>query len=184
MEQQESMEQQRSSSSGSLIPIFVIAGIILFVVMGAVGPHSWVVKKWNDTPGQQSQAPTGDYHALARQDATDNGISADLFERQINQESGFNPNAVSPMGAIGIAQIMPSTATGWHVDPHDPVASLSAAASAMARYNNQYGSYQKALAAYNCGTYCVNTAIAQYGVNWRTDVPAETDRYITAIMGV
>src|SRR5207302_1257091 len=83
-------------------------------------------------------------HAIARQDAIDNGLNPDLFERQINQESGWNPNAVSQMGAIGIAQIMPRTAAGWNVDPHDPVASLSAAAKAMAWYQNHYGSYEKA----------------------------------------
>lgn len=125
-----------------------------------------------------------DYHQLARQDATNNGISADLFEKQINQESGFNPNAVSPMGAIGIAQIMPDTAAGWHVDPHDPVASLSAAASAMAQYQLRYQSYAKALAAYNAGTSALDTAIAEYGANWRVGLPLETRNYITAIMGV
>ena len=124
-----------------------------------------------------------DYRCIARTDAIDNQINPDYFERQINQESGFNPNAISPAGAIGIAQIMPSTAAEWRVDPYDPRASLSAAANAMAHYYTTYQSYQKALAAYNCGTDCVNTAIAEYGVNWRTDVPAETDRYIRAIMG-
>jgi soluble lytic murein transglycosylase-like protein len=138
----------------------------------------------HQSPLQGGTCAYQDYRCMARQDATNNGISADLFVAQINQESGFNPDAISPAGAIGIAQIMPSTGSGWGVDPHDPVASLSAAASAMAQYNNQYGSYQKALAAYNCGTACVNTAIARYGANWRTGIPAETDRYIRAIMGV
>jgi soluble lytic murein transglycosylase-like protein len=124
-----------------------------------------------------------DYHQLAWQDAINAGISADLFERQINQESGFNPNAVSPAGAIGIAQIMPSTAAGWNVDPHDPVASLASAASAMAQYQTRYQSYAKALAAYNCGTATLDTAIARYGDNWIIGLPTETQNYIHAIMG-
>src|SRR4249920_847941 len=47
---------------------------------------------------------------LAGQDAASAGISPDIFVRQINQESGFNPSAVSPAGAIGIAQFEPATA--------------------------------------------------------------------------
>jgi soluble lytic murein transglycosylase-like protein len=130
-----------------------------------------------------ANAGAHDYHALARQDALDNGIDPTLFERQINQESGWNPDAVSSMGAIGIAQIMSRTAAGWGVDPHDPVASLSAAAKAMAWYQNHYGSFEKALAAYNCGTDTLNKAMAEYGADWRVGLPAETQRYIHAIVG-
>jgi soluble lytic murein transglycosylase-like protein len=132
---------------------------------------------------QAQAAGATDYHAMARQDAIDNGLNPDLFVTQIQVESGFNPDAVSPMGAIGIAQIMPSTAAGWNVDPHDAVASLSAAAKAMARYYTDYQSYPKALAAYNAGTDNLNRAVSNCGANWRACVPAETDRYIHAITG-
>jgi soluble lytic murein transglycosylase-like protein len=132
-----------------------------------------------------SQAQPLNYHQLAREDAQHFGISADLFERQINQESGFNPKAVSPAGAIGIAQIMPATAQSWGVDPYNPVQSLSVAADHMSWYVNHYGGdYAKALAAYNAGTSTLDAAIARYGSHWRVGVPAETNRYITAIMGV
>ena len=87
------------------------------------------------------------------------------------------------MGAIGIAQIMPRTAAGWNVDPRDPVASLSAAAKAMAWYQNHYGSFEKALAAYNAGTDALDRAMAEYGADWRIGLPAETQRYIHAIVG-
>jgi soluble lytic murein transglycosylase-like protein len=173
------MEQQKSPS---IIAIGAVVAILLGLVMAFMGNPK--VSGGINYLSTGNTAPSGDLHALARQDAIDNGISADLFERQINQESGFNPNAVSPMGAIGIAQIMPSTAQGWHVDPHDPIASLSAAAKAMTWYNNHYGNYAKALAAYNAGTSTVDTAIAEYGASWRIGLPAETQRYITAIIGV
>ena len=127
-------------------------------------------------------APSTDYRSLARTDATDNNLNPDLFERQINQESGFNPNAVSSAGAIGIAQIMPSTASGWNVDPHDPVASLSAAASHMSWYQSHYGSFNKALAAYNGGSTRLDQAIANC-TNWLSCMPAETQRYVAAVMG-
>lgn len=125
-----------------------------------------------------------DYHQLARQDALSAGISADLFERQIQQESGFNPNAVSQAGAIGIAQILKSTADSWHVNPWDPTASLNIAAQHMAWYVNHYGSYEKGLVCYNAGCGALDIALAECGTSWRACVPAETQRYITAIMGV
>jgi len=130
-----------------------------------------------------SQAQSHDYHQVARQDAMNVGIDPTLFERQIQVESDFNPNAVSQAGAIGFAQIMPSTATEWRVNPYDPGASLSAAASAMAHYYATYQSYEKALAAYNCGSNCVNTSVSNCGANWRACVPVETQSYITAILG-
>ena len=133
-------------------------------------------------PATGSNCGSTDYRCLARQDATDNGISADLYERQINQESGFNPNAVSSMGAIGIAQIMPSTAASWGVNPWDPTASLSAAAQHMAWYTNHYGSFRKALAAYNGGSSKLNYCIANY-IDWLSCMPAETQRYVAAIGG-
>lgn len=174
------METKSTISAGSIVGLCAIV-MVLWFCFNAMGNNGKLQTGINYLQTGKTQL---DYHQLARQDATNAGISADLFEKQINQESGFNPNAVSPAGAVGIAQIMPSTAAGWNVDPHDPVASLSAAASAMARYYTTYQRYDKALAAYNCGTDCVNTAMARYGVNWRAGVPAETDRYIRAIMGV
>jgi murein DD-endopeptidase MepM/ murein hydrolase activator NlpD len=100
-------------------------------------------------------------------------LDESVFLRQIRQESGFNPNAVSPAGAIGIAQIMPATARGWGVNPHDPHASLNAAAKNMASYVKKYGSYRNALIAYNAGPGAVG----------RGSLPAETQNYIKTILG-
>jgi len=100
--------------------------------------------------------PKSQYVAIARQDASNAGISPDLFVRQINQESGFNPWAVSPAGAIGIAQFMPATAAGMGINPRDPLQSLRGAARLMASYAHQYGIYAKALAAYNAGPAAVD----------------------------
>jgi len=173
------MDSKSTLSVGSIVGLCAIV-LVLWFCFQAMGSNQKLQTGINYLQTGKTQL---DHHQLARQDATNNGISADLFEKQINQESGFNSNVVSPAGAIGIAQIMPSTAQGWGVDPHDPVASLSAAASAMARYYTTYQSYPKALAAYNAGTDTLNTAIARYGANWRVGVPAETQRYITTIIG-
>ncbi|MEO6867831.1 MAG: lytic transglycosylase domain-containing protein [Gaiellales bacterium] len=105
------------------------------------------------------------------------GLDPNIFARQIKQESGFNPNAGSPAGAQGIAQIMPGTAKSWGVDPHDPKAALKAAAEHMKQYVDKYGGdYRKALAAYNAG----EGAVAKY--NGVPPFP-ETQKYVQIIMG-
>ena len=114
--------------------------------------------------------------AIAREAATSAGLDPDIFERQIMAESQFDPNATSPAGARGIAQLTPATARAWGVDPSDPVASLQAAAQHMAGYVKQYGNYPMALAAFNAGP----GAVERYG-----GVPpfAETRNYISKILG-
>jgi soluble lytic murein transglycosylase-like protein len=121
-------------------------------------------------------ATADDFRAVARQAAISAGLDPVIFERQIEAESGFDPAATSPAGARGIAQIMPTTAQSWGVDPSDPVASLHAAAHHMARYVRKYGNYPMALAAYNAGP----GAVERYG-----GVPPfrETRNYIAKILG-
>jgi soluble lytic murein transglycosylase-like protein len=92
------------------------------------------------------------------------GIDPDLFERQINQESGFNPKAISPMGAEGISQFMPDTARGLGIDPWNASDALKGAAQLMARYTAKYRDYSKSLAAYNAGTDALEKAMARYGL--------------------
>jgi hypothetical protein len=89
------------------------------------------------------------YRALAARFAQQAGIDPGVFTAQISQESGFNPTARSGAGAVGIAQIVPR----WHpgVDATDPVASLQWAARDIAQGVKKYGSYERALSAYNSG---------------------------------
>lgn len=108
----------------------------------------------------------------ARRRAQQYGIDPDLFEAQIQQESGFQTGAVSPAGAQGVAQIMPATAAGWGVDPNRPRDALDAAAKHMAGYQKQFGSFRDALVAYNAGPGRVGQSL-----------PAETQAYIKKIMG-
>ncbi len=112
------------------------------------------------------------YQNLARQAAIANGIDPEIFARQISAESGFNPNAGSSAGAIGIAQIMPATARGWGVNPRDPQAALNAAAKNMAHYVKAYGGWRNALTAYNAGPGRVGKPLY-----------AETANYINKILG-
>ncbi len=112
------------------------------------------------------------YMNLARQAAQAHGIDPDIFIRQIEAESGFNPNAVSPAGAQGISQIMPATAQGWNVDPMNPRAALYASAKAMSKYIKSYGGWRNALVAYNAGPGRVGKPLY-----------SETSNYIDKILG-
>ena len=112
------------------------------------------------------------YRPYAALCATDYGVPVNLFCRQIDQESGYQPDAESPAGAIGIAQIVPA----YHptVDPHDPVASLNYAAGLMQSFYAQYSSWLLALVAYNGGQGAVDA--------WQRGEPYEESvRYVRAI---
>jgi hypothetical protein len=129
--------------------------------------------------------PKSQYVAIAEQDAMAVGIPANYFVRQINAESGFNPNEVSPAGAVGIAQFLPSTAAGLGINPLDPIQALRGAAKLMASYTHNYGGdYAKALAAYNAGSANLQYAINNCGANWLNCLPGETRHYIYVIMGI
>jgi hypothetical protein len=135
-------------------------------------------------PVPPAALPKSQYVAIARQAAISNGIPPDYFVQQINAESGFNPNAVSPSGAVGIAQMIPSTAAGVGANPYDPISALNGAARLMAGYYKQYGDYAKALAAYNAGSGTLEYALKAGGANWMSFLPAETRNYIFKIMGI
>jgi soluble lytic murein transglycosylase-like protein len=129
------------------------------------------------------QSSGSDYRSMAYQDAVDAGIDPNLYVRQINQESGFDPNVVSSAGAIGIAQITQATADDWQVNPWDPVASLRVAAQHMAWYYQHYGNdYAKALSCYNAGCGRLEWAISNCS-NWLNCMPSETRSYIISIIG-
>jgi len=136
------------------------------------------------TTAQMSYSQANDYVDLARQAAIAAGINPDLFVRQIQQESGFNPGATSPAGAVGIAQFMPATAAAMGVNPYDPTSALYGGARLMAQLSAQFGGdYAKALAAYNGGPGAVQNAVAQGGANWLAFMPAESQNYVHIIMG-
>lgn len=123
----------------------------------------------------------GDLRAYGRASAQRMGIDPDIFERQIQQESGWGHLdksggiKTSPAGAKGIAQIVPK----WHPNANwsDPFESLDYAANLMAGHLRKYGGdYSKALAAYNAGA----GAVDKYG-----GVPPfkETQTYVGNILG-
>lgn len=79
---------------------------------------------------------------------------------QVRQESGFKPNAVSPVGARGIAQFMPATWSQWAQgqDPFDPEAGILAQHRYMAYLEGRTQDWAAALGAYNAGLGTVRKA--------------------------
>jgi hypothetical protein len=110
--------------------------------------------------------------------ATRWNVSAALLAAQLMAESGFNPFAVSPAGARGIAQFMPGTAASYGLhDPFDPVAAIDAQAHLMSDLIRQLGSPELALAGYNAGPGAVE------GCHCIPPYP-ETQAYVTRILAL
>jgi len=106
-------------------------------------------------------------------------VSAGVLAAQLMAESNFNPFAVSPAGAQGIAQFMPATAAlyGLH-DPFDAPAAIDAQAHLMADLLDQFGgSVSLALAGYNAGPGPVDAC------GCVPDIP-ETQAYVARILGL
>ena len=103
------------------------------------------------------------------------GLPAGMLQAVAQTESGFNPSATSPAGAIGLMQIMPATAAGIGINPLDPVQSIYGAAELLAQKLKAFGSLPLALAAYNAG----DQAVRQYG-----GIPPypETLNYVNTVM--
>ena len=83
--------------------------------------------------------------------AAQTGLSEELLRGVIHAESGGNSAARSPKGAIGLMQLMPSTAKELGVDPTDPVQNILGGARYLAQMKSRFGSDRLALAAYNAG---------------------------------
>lgn len=74
-----------------------------------------------------------------------------LFQALIKQESAFNPAAQSPVGAYGLTQLMPGTASDMGVDRHDVRQNLQGGAKYLSIQLGSFGRIDHALAAYNAG---------------------------------
>lgn len=118
----------------------------------------------------------GEYLEIAKAAARKHGVPEDLFLRLVQQESGWNPGAVSPKGATGLAQLMPDTARFLRVDINDPHQNLEGGAKYLAMMYGKFGNWRHALAAYNAGPL----AVEKHG-----GVPpyAETKNYVKVILG-
>src|ERR1051326_8048001 len=81
---------------------------------------------------------TTDYTAAIQAAAARYGVDPALALAVARQDSGPNPAAVSPVGAIGLFQLMPATAAGLGVDPRDPVQNIDGGVRYLSQLLKQY----------------------------------------------
>jgi hypothetical protein len=126
--------------------------------------------------------PRDPYAAAISEAATRFGIPAAWIRAVIRVESGGDPQAISPAGAIGLMQVMPSTweaLTARHAlgrDPFDTRANILAGTAYLRELIDRYADLPTALAAYNAGPARVDA--------WRTRgraLPTETVAYVAHV---
>jgi len=114
------------------------------------------------TPALPVPAPppaTTDPKALVREAAVRNSLPPAFVASVAKAESAMKQSAVSPKGAIGVMQLMPSTAKALDADPHDTEQNIDAGTRLLRELLIKYdGDVVKALAAYNAGP----GAVAKY----------------------
>jgi soluble lytic murein transglycosylase-like protein len=98
-----------------------------------------------------------DIDAAIDQAAARHNVDASLVRSVVKVESNFNPNAVSRKGAMGLMQLMPSTARSLNVsNPFDPQQNVDAGVRHLRRLLDSYGGdVRLSLAAYNAGSGAV-----------------------------
>ncbi|HBG48227.1 MAG TPA: lytic murein transglycosylase [Cyanobacteria bacterium UBA9971] len=121
-------------------------------------------------------APKGEILNLIDKYSQKYNIDKNLVKAVVQQESGFNSKAVSSAGAMGLMQLMPSTAKGLGVrNPFDAEQNIAGGTKYLKNLINKYDSVKLGLAAYNAGS----GAVQKYG-----GVPPykETQNYVKNIL--
>lgn len=109
------------------------------------------------SPAGSEKPDTSQFLALLNRYAATYGVDPALAEAVAQAESGLNPAALSEKGAVGIMQLMPSTAQELGVDPADPVENIEGGVRYLASMLQRYqGDVPLAVAAYNAGPGAVD----------------------------
>jgi soluble lytic murein transglycosylase-like protein len=117
------------------------------------------------------------FHSDINKIARKNRLEPALLHAIITVESGYNPQALSSAGAMGMMQLMPETAAELGVaDPYDPIANISGGARYLRGLLNKFHRINLALAAYHAGQGRVSRG--------RNTVPriVSTQKYVVSVI--
>lgn len=147
----------------SLAPAPAAAGD---VKLGRAGTGRKII--FNESSGQRSRrlaprlvaVPEGGLEPLIAEHAENQQLDPRLVKALVQVESGYNVAALSRVGAMGLMQLMPATATSLAVaNPYDPAENLRGGTTYLRKMIDRFGDLTLALAAYNAGP----EAVARYG---------------------
>ena len=117
------------------------------------------------------------YSELIHEASAKTGVRPELLHAMVTAESDYNPEAVSPKGALGLMQLMPETARRYGVSVwNDPAQNLSAGAQHLAYLLERFDHNLKlAVAAYNAGEH----AVIRHG--YKVPPYPETQNYVQKV---
>lgn len=121
----------------------------------------------------------GKYEAIIQKASQRYGVDADLIRSVIEVESSFDPKAVSPVGAMGMMQLMPGTAKDLGVkNPFNAEENIMGGTAYLSGLLERYnGNVRSTLAAYNWG-------MGNLERKSMAAMPGETRNYVSRIMGM
>lgn len=139
---------------------------------------------------------SGKYKPMISRILTEEGVPQEMIHLA-QAESGFVPRAVSHAAAVGMWQFVRSRGSEYGLDSSrtfddrlDPEKATRAAARHLRDLYGQLGDWYLAMAAYNCGPYCVERAVQRTGyadfweLRSRNALPRETMNYVPAILAM
>lgn len=142
----------------------------------AVTPTTKTEPSTTDSIASTSSGPATQYDAIIKKASVTYGIPEKMIKAVIKQESNFNNNATSHVGAAGLMQLMPATAQYLGVtNTRDPEQNIMAGTKYLKQMYDKFGNYNLMLAAYNAGP----GNVSKYG-----GIPPfnETQNYVSKIM--
>jgi soluble lytic murein transglycosylase-like protein len=155
------LHADRHEVSGGTIRIFEAGGVTEMPASAVVtfeqedAPAPEAPKPPDVAPETASSSTTVSPQELAAEAAKRFSLPESFVRSVMRAESGFEPEAVSPKGAVGLMQLMPETARQLGVDPANPRENATGGAQylrdLLAKYENDPNQVLLALAAYNAG---------------------------------
>lgn len=167
------------------ISLFLISFLLLGDIVTYVDENGRIVVTNVNKPRKRNrkqkkrkfyQVNSSIYDEIINEKAKKYGIEPSLIRAIIAVESGFNPRAVSRKGAMGLMQLMPSTASLYGaIDPFDPEQNIEAGVRYLRDLIRKFGDKRLAVAAYNAG----ETAVHKYN-----GIPPfrETRNFVSMVM--